>query len=67
MLIPATLLKFHKALVKRKYSDIYSNKTHKKAGKKGQEQELVDLIIDMKEKNPSMGYGRISMQLYEAF
>jgi len=28
---------------------------------------LIDLILEMKEKNPSIGYGRISLQIYEAF
>jgi len=32
---PATLLKFHRALVKRKYHFLFSNKTTKKSGPKG--------------------------------
>ncbi len=67
ILTPATFLKFHKSLVKRKYKDLYSNKTSKKSGRKAQNQVLIDLIIEMKEKNPSIGYGRISMQIYKAF
>jgi putative transposase len=64
---PATILSFHKALVKRKYSRLYSNKTKKKPGRKGQEQALIDLVIAIKQRNPSLGYGRIAMQIYEAF
>ena len=34
---PATILAFHKALVKRKYSKLYSNKTKKNPGRKPQD------------------------------
>ncbi len=64
---PATILAFHKALVKRKYSNLYSNKTKKVPGRKSQNQVLIDLIIEMKRRNPSFGYGRISMQILEVF
>ncbi len=64
---PATILAFHKALVKRKYSKLYSNKTKKAPGRKPQGQALIDLVIEMKNRNPSFGYGRISMQILEAF
>ena len=64
---PATILSFHKALVKRKYSKLYSNKTKKKPGRKPQDQILIDLVIEMKKRNPSFGYGRISMQIFNAF
>jgi transposase InsO family protein len=67
VLKPATILRFHKALWKRKYSKLYSNKTKRKLGRKGPDQALVDLVIEIKSKNPSMGYLRISMQIYEAF
>ena len=60
---PATILAFHKALVKRKYSNLYSNKTKKVPGGKSQNQVLIDLVIEMKRRNPSFGYGRISMQI----
>jgi putative transposase len=64
---PATILAFHKALVNRKYSRLYSNKTKKVPGRKSPDQVLIDLVIDMKRRNPSFGYGRISMQILEAF
>ncbi len=66
---PATILSFHGALVKRKYSRLYSNKTDKKPGRKGQDQALIDIVIviEMKARNPSFGYGRIAMQIFEAF
>jgi transposase InsO family protein len=30
-------------------------------------QALIDLVVEMKRRNPSFGYGRISMQIFEAF
>ncbi len=67
ILKPATVLAFHKALVKRKYSRLYSNRTKRVAGRKPRDQVLIDLVIEMKRRNPSFGYGRISMQIFEAF
>ena len=64
---PSTILSFHGALVRRKYSRLYSNKAKKKPGRKGQDQALIDLVIEMKAHNPSFGYGRIAMQIFEAF
>lgn len=67
ILKPTTILKFHKALVKRKYKELYSNKSPKKPGRKAPDQALIDLVIEMKIKNSLFGYGRIAMQIYEAF
>jgi len=64
---PTTLLAFHKALVKRKYSRLYSNKARRSPGRKSQDQALIDLVIEMKKRNPTFGYGRISMQIFKAF
>ena len=44
---PATFLKFHKALVKRKYNLLFSNKTSKKPGPKGPDKSLIDAILEM--------------------
>jgi transposase InsO family protein len=51
----------------RKYSKLYSNKPKNKSGRKGLDQELIDLVVEMKTKNPLMGYGRIAMQIYHEF
>jgi len=64
---PATILRFHKALVDRKYQRLYSNKTNRKPGRQSPDQALIDAVIDMKKKNPLFGYLRISMQIHEAF
>ena len=64
---PTTILAFHKSLVNRKYSRLYSNNAKRNPGRKPQDQALIDLVIEMKKRNPSFGYGRISMQILEAF
>lgn len=64
---PSTLLNFHKALVKRKYHLLFSRKRTNKPGPKGPAQELIDLVLEMKHRNPRFGYLRIAMQVYHAF
>jgi len=64
---PATLLKFHKALINRKYRKLFSNKTHKKPGPKGPSKEIIRLILEMKQKNASFGWLRIAMQINDIF
>mgnify|MGYP006929333028 CR=1 FL=1 len=54
--------------MKRKYSQWYSsNKTKKKPVRKPPEQAIIDLIIEMKKRNLTIGYGRISLQIFHAF
>ena len=67
ILKPATILRFHKMLRDRKYSKLYSNKIKNKTGRKGPNQKLVDLVIEMKRENTNFGYGRIAMQIYQEF
>ena len=55
ILKPGTLLKFHKALVNRKYRLLFSNKSSKKPGPKGPDEKVIHLIIEMKQHNPSYG------------
>lgn len=67
VLKPATLLKFHRALVKKKYHLFFSNKSFKKPGPKGPSQPLIDAIVEMKKRNPGYGYRHIAMQISNAF
>ncbi len=67
LLKPATILKFHKALVERKYRRLFSNKNARKPGPKGPSDDLINAIIEMKKRNPRYGYLRIAMQIYHAF
>ncbi len=64
---PSTLFKLHKALIKRKYRLLFSNKSAKKPGPKGPSQELIDAIIAMKQRNPRYGCQRIAMQINNIF
>ncbi len=57
---PATLLKFHRALVKRKYRRLFSNKSQRKPGPKGPSRELVAAIVELKQRNPRYGCPRIA-------
>ena len=42
---PATLIKFHRALVKRKSRRLFSNKSHQRPGPKGPSRELIAAIV----------------------
>ena len=61
---PATLFKFHKALVDRKYRLLFSPSPHRrKPGPKGPSRELIAAIVEMKRRNPRFGCVRIAQQL----
>src|SRR5487761_1964989 len=68
ILKPATLLRFHKALVDRKYRRLFSSAgTRRKPGPKGQTEEIVAAILEMKFRNPRFGNQRIAEQISHAF
>jgi putative transposase len=68
ILKPATLLRFHRALVERKYRWLFSSaRTRPKPGPKGPSTELIAAIIEMKLRNPRFGYQRIAQQIAHAF
>jgi transposase InsO family protein len=64
---PITLLKLHKALVIKKYRCLFSNKTYKKPGRTSPTQEIIDLVLEYKKRNPRFGYLRIAMQISNQF
>ncbi len=64
---PVTLLKLHKALLNRKYRQLYSNKSNKKPGRKSPSKALIDIVLEIKQRNPNYGYRRISMQIFQSF
>ncbi len=64
---PKTLLKFHRALVKRKYSLLFSPKSRNKPGPRGPSQDLIHLIVEMKHRNRRFGALRIAMQINNTF
>ena len=53
---PSTLLKFHNLLKQRKYRLLYSSAGSKrKSGPKGPSQELIQAVVEMKQRNPRFG------------
>jgi len=67
ILKPSTLLRFHEALKNRKYRLIYSSCRSAKPGPKGPSQELIEIIVEMKRRNPRFGCPRIAQQIARAF
>jgi putative transposase len=67
VLRPSTILSFHRALVKRKYRELFSPKTHGKPGPKGPSPEVISAIVAMKHRNPEFGYQRIADQIALVF
>jgi putative transposase len=57
----STLLNFHRTLVDRKYSQLFSKKTRSKPGPKGPSKELIMLVVETKERHPSYGCPRIAL------
>jgi len=64
---PTTLLKFHNLLINRKYRLLYSSGRKGKPGPKGPSPELIQAIIELKQRNPRFGCLRISQQINKAF
>jgi len=68
VLKPATLLAFHRSLVKRKYRELFSPKRRPcKPGPKGPPPEVIAAIVETKRRNPRFGYQRIADQIALAF
>lgn len=65
---PATLLKFHQALVNRKCRLLFfSSSQRRKPGPKGPSAELMVVIVETKRRNPRSGCVRIAQQIAHAF
>lgn len=64
---PHVLIKFHKALINRKYSILFSTKTKRKCGPAGPSQEIIQAVLCMKQRNPRFGCRRIAMQISNTF
>jgi putative transposase len=65
---PATLLKFHKLLVDRKYQLLFSYPPRRrKPGPKGPSSEPIAAIVEMKRRNPKFGCVRVAQQIAHAF
>jgi transposase InsO family protein len=64
---PSTILEFHKILRKRKYRLLYSSRKGGKPGPKGPCPELIQLILEMKRRNPRFGTPRIAQEISRTF
>jgi transposase InsO family protein len=64
---PATLLSFHRVLVKRKYRSLFSPKQKTKPGPKGPTADLIRAVVEMKQHNPTWGCPQIADQVNLAF
>jgi putative transposase len=60
---PSSFIRFHKGLVKKKYSLLYTSKKRCTPSPQGPSQELINLILEMKRRNKHYGYRRIAMQI----
>ena len=64
---PSTLLNFHKALVRRKYHLLFSSNHRGKPGPKGLSGELIEAIVELKQRNPRFGCRRIAQEITRTF
>ena len=64
---PSTLLRFHNALKKHKYHDLYLPSGGRKPGPKGPSKKIINAIVEMKHRNPRYGCPRIAQQINLAF
>jgi putative transposase len=64
---PSTLLRFHNALKKRKYRLLFSPGDGRKPGPKGPSAEVINAIVEMKQRNPRFGCPRIAQQINLVF
>lgn len=63
---PATLLRFHKALVQQKYRRLFGTTSYERPGPKGPSPELIAAITSLKQANSRMGSPQIAAQLSHA-
>jgi hypothetical protein len=67
VLKPSTLLSLHQALRNRKYRILFSSKRRGRCGPKGPNQELIEAVVQSKQRNPTWGCPRIAQQIALAF
>jgi hypothetical protein len=67
VLKPATLTKFRRALLSRNYHRLFSSRKNAKPGPKGPANDLVRVIVELKQRNAHFGCPRIAQQINKAF
>jgi putative transposase len=63
----STLMRLHRALVKRKYRLLYGSNRPRRPGPKGPSSELIAAVVEMKRRNPRLGCRKIAEQISSAF
>ena len=67
LILPSTILDFHRHLRTRKYRVLFSPTRRGRPGPKGPSRELVAAIVEMKRRNPRWGCPRLARQIGLAF
>jgi hypothetical protein len=67
VLKPSTLIGLHQAMCKQKYLMLFSPNHNRKPGPKGPSAELINAVVEMKQRNPRWGCPRIAEQIALAF
>jgi len=67
VLKPSTLLHLHQILTQRKYRLLFSPQGRRKPGPRGPNKELIDAVVQMKQRNSTWGCPRIAQQMAWAF
>ena len=67
VLKPATLTKYRRALLSRNYHRLFSSRKNAKPGPKGPADDLVRVIVELKQRNARFGCPRIAQQINKAF
>ena len=67
VLKPSTLWSLHQALRNRKYRLLFSSGRRGRPGPKGPDKELIEAVVQMKQRNPTWGCPRIAQQIALAF
>jgi hypothetical protein len=67
VLKPVTLTKFRRALLSRNYRRLFSSRKNRKPGPKGPSDDLVCVIVELKQRNAQFGCPRIAQQINKAF
>src|SRR5450755_3097818 len=67
VLKPLTLIGLHQAMCKQKYRMLFSSNRRRKPGPKGPSAELINAVVEMKQRNPRWGCPRIAEQITLAF
>ena len=67
VLKPAALTKFRRVLLSSNYYRLFSSLKNRKPGPKGPSDDLVRIIVELKQRNTQFGCPRIAQQINKAF